>query len=53
MNEVLKALDDQMLKWVSELDELHERRRDTDNAIQQLEENIVRARGLHEALEGE
>lgn len=46
MNQVLQVMDDQMLKWVAELDELHKRKIEVEMAIGQLEQYIERAREM-------
>ena len=40
MNESLKAIDDQMLKWIAELDELHKRKGDIDEEITNIQHRI-------------
>jgi len=42
--EFLEMMDDQMLRWVADLDELNKRRANIDKAICQLEERIDIAR---------
>lgn len=53
MNELLKIMDDQMLNWVKELDELYKRNIVANKAIQQLEQRIAKARELCEILREE
>ncbi len=40
MNELLMAMDDQMLKWVTELDELNRKKENIDKAIDELQQRI-------------
>lgn len=50
MNEVLKIMDDQMLKWVAELNDLYKEKADVDRAICELERNIDLARTVAESM---
>ena len=50
MNQVLQVMDDQMLKWVAELDELHKRKVAVEMAIGQLEQSIEGAREMCSVL---
>ncbi len=50
MNEVLKTIDDQMLKWVAELDELHKKKRKMNRAIHELEQTVDAARKVAEFM---
>ena len=52
MNQTLQVMDDQMLKWVAELDELHKRKVEVEMAIGQLEQHIERAREMYSVLVG-
>lgn len=53
MTEVLKIMDDQMLKWVAELDALYENRKKLDRTIYELEQFIEAARTFKKATQRE
>ena len=50
MNDVLKIMDDQMLKWVAELNDLYKEKADVDRAIHELEQNVDIARKVSESM---
>jgi len=43
-SEVIRAIDEQILKWIQEVDELSRKRSSTEESIHQLEEKVERAK---------
>ena len=53
MNEALRIMDNQVLKWVKELDELYKRKKDVDEDIQQLEQRIAKTKEIYAVFTAE
>lgn len=53
MNKLLKTMDDQMVKWVSELDKLHMEKAQVEESIEKLEQLIAKARAVAKEISKE
>ena len=51
MSDVIKEMDTQMQKWITELDALYEKKEGINSDIQKLEENIEIVKKSREILE--